>query len=560
MRYIIASILCLICFTKSQAQGDIGNEEITITKERKVELKKANRIFEKIPPNTKPTEEKSKLAFDFFEKKPEGIKEVAFTPNVIGPEQTKNKNANEKGYKNYFKIGGGNYGRIFAETFLNSNQDRNLVWGFHGLNNSAKRGPVLGEVSGQTDQVLALDGKYHNGNFEMKAIASFERNNYHFYGFDTTFYDYSADEVRQRINTYNFGVALENTNPKPKVDYKLSTNLKSLADIYDAEELDWGTQFSSYFPIIEDKVTAALAAEAYLTQRSDNYEINPTRKRNLFRVEPFFNIDLKSFNIHVGYKAVNQYDQDTQLNETKGFPSLKLTYKTPGLIYFFAGYDGDIIRNTLGSLLDENPYLKPQLTLENTVKDQEYFIGSRGDLFSGLKYNAKVAYGFYNNLYLFNTYDGSFLPNPETRLFEVYYDQNNTQFANVSAEVSYQNLEFWQTNLKADYFYYETIDFERAWHRPSFTARWGNTFSVTDKLVSAIDFYFISNTYAENPLKFETTKIPAIYDLNAEFTYLFSQQFSAFVKLNNIVGKNYVRYLNYPQQGLNFLVGINVSL
>jgi len=51
-----------------------------------------------------------------------------------------------------------------------------------------------------------------------------------------------------------------------------------------------------------------------------------------------------------------------------------------------------------------------------------------------------------------------------------------------------------------------------------------------------------------------------IADLNAEFTYLFSKQFSAFVKLNNIVGQNYQRYYNYPQMGLNFVAGINVSL
>jgi len=58
----------------------------------------------------------------------------------------------------------------------------------------------------------------------------------------------------------------------------------------------------------------------------------------------------------------------------------------------------------------------------------------------------------------------------------------------------------------------------------------------------------------------ETVKMKNIADLNAEFTYLFSKQFSAFVKLNNIVGQNYQRYYNYPQMGLNFVAGINVSL
>ncbi len=552
------------------AQGDIGNEEITITKERKVELQKANRIFEKIPPTAKSTDEKKQQSYDFFEKKPEGIKEVDFTPNIVAPDQKKKGEEETKGYANYFKVGGGNYGRFYAETYLNTNQENKLVLGFHGLHNASKRGPVLGEISGSGIDLLNVDGKYHSGNFEMKANADYERRNYHFYGFDTTsYYNYTKDEVRQRLNIYKFGVAFENTNPKPAVDYKLSTNLRSLTDLYNAEELDWGTQFSSYFPIVANKVTAALSAESYLTQRTDNYETDPTRKRNLFRVEPFFSLDFKSINVHIGYKAVNQYDQNTQLNQTKGFPSVMLTYKTPRLIYYFAGIDGDIIRNTLGSFLDENPYLKPQVMLENTVKDQEYFLGSRGELFSGVQYNFKASYGTYSNLYFYNTYDGSLLPNPQTRLFEVYYNADKSQFANISAEVSYQTLEFWSTNLKADYYYYEpftfdignqTVALDRPWHKPSFTTRIGNTFNVSDKIVSAIDFYMIGNTFAYNPNIYETVKIPAITDLNAEFTYLFSKQFSAFVKLNNIIGKNYVRYINYPQMGLNFLVGINVSL
>ena len=59
---------------------------------------------------------------------------------------------------------------------------------------------------------------------------------------------------------------------------------------------------------------------------------------------------------------------------------------------------------------------------------------------------------------------------------------------------------------------------------------------------------------------FEPKKLKDIADLNAEITYLFSPQFSAFVKLNNIFGQNYQRYYNYPQMGLNFVAGINVAL
>jgi hypothetical protein len=111
-----------------------------------------------------------------------------------------------------------------------------------------------------------------------------------------------------------------------------------------------------------------------------------------------------------------------------------------------------------------------------------------------------------------------------------------------------------------DYNYYETLKFTKPYHRPAFTSRWGNTFTLTDKIVSSIDLYYLTGIYAKDIELGQPVKLKDIIDVNAEFTYLFSKQFSTFVKLNNIVGQNYQRYYNYPQLGLNFVAGINVAL
>ncbi len=127
-------------------------------------------------------------------------------------------------------------------------------------------------------------------------------------------------------------------------------------------------------------------------------------KRNLFRVEPSFKVNLNRFGASIGYKAVNEFDEVKKINRTKGYPTVELTYKFPSLIYVFAGYDGDIIRNTLGSFLTENPYLKPQTQLLNTEKLQEYYVGGKGDIVSGLSFNFRGSMGYYKNLYYFNNY------------------------------------------------------------------------------------------------------------------------------------------------------------
>ena len=111
-----------------------------------------------------------------------------------------------------------------------------------------------------------------------------------------------------------------------------------------------------------------------------------------------------------------------------------------------------------------------------------------------------------------------------------------------------------------DYYYYESLKFTKPYHRPSFVGRWGNILTVSEKLVASLDFYYIAGLYAQDLEKGQPVKLKDITDLNAEFTYLFTKQFSAFVKLNNIIGQKYQRYYNYSQLGLNFVAGINVSL
>lgn len=565
MKGKILIVLGLGLLNYAKAQKEIGNEEINITKERQVELQKANRIFDKIPPIV--NEKKNvKMNYSFYDRKPTAVEETKFIPNVVNPLAIKSNLDDIIGYKNYFKIGFGNFGRIFGETYINSDQNRKLVYGISAFHNSTKRGPVDDENSATSINKIKLDGKYHQKNYELKMDVGYERRNFYFYGYDTTQnYDYKPEDLRQTINLFSFAATFENTNPKPKVDYSLSTGVKNLTDNYNASELDWGTNFKSFFPIIKDKVTALMDAEAYITQRTDNYEVNPTRKRNLYRVEPSFRFDVKRISAKIGFKAVNEYDQIEKINSTKGFPTVLISYKNPALIYFFAGFDGDIIRNTLHSFLNENPFIVQQANLLNTYKNQDFFIGSRGELFSGISYNTKISYGKYQNLYYYNKNDDlndspNGLKQIKTTKFQIDYEDFQTDFVNISTEIGYSNFENWKSNLKMDYFYYESIKFTKPYHRPSFVGRWGNIFTVSEKLVASLDFYYIAGLYAQDLEKSKPVKLKDITDLNAEFTYLFTKQFSAFVKLNNIIGQKYQRYYNYSQLGLNFVAGINVSL
>ncbi|HEV7381222.1 MAG TPA: TonB-dependent receptor, partial [Dyadobacter sp.] len=73
------------------------------------------------------------------------------------------------------------------------------------------------------------------------------------------------------------------------------------------------------------------------------------------------------------------------------------------------------------------------------------------------------------------------------------------------------------------------------------------------------DLYTQRGIRAKNFQTGVVTKLPVIADLNLKIDYLLTKNFSAFVAINNVLGKQYQRYQYYPQQGLNFIGGLSFS-
>lgn len=555
---VLSVILLTVVFSQGNAQG-IGNEEITITKEREITLPKANRIYDKIKV-VEPENTSKKVTYTFFDRKPTGVQVTDFNPSIVDPAGKKTSETLSDGYYNYLKIGAGNFGRFFGELHLNSYQNQNLVFGIDALHNSAKLGPVEGENSGNSLDKIQVNGKYHSSNFELRAFAGYERNNYYFYGYDTTEFSgfFKKGDIRQLINKFNFGVAFENTDPNAVIDYKLTTQIKTLNDFLAAEEVDWGTNLDLIIPLVKDRITAKISSDAYISQRTDN-DIERIQKRNLFRVHPSFTFNYNQFGVNVGFRAVNQFDQINNVNQTLGYPTAEIIYKTPNLLYFSIGFDGDVVRNTLGSLLEENPYLRSQVPLLNTRKDQEFFISSKGTIIGGFSYNTRLSYGKYRDLYLFNVYDGN--PRFESRKYDVLYDNQSVPFFTGNLQLNYQPTNAIRSNINFNYYYYDIKSFEKAFHRPTIDLKFTNSFVINERFVASADLFMLTGLYGSDPFNFnEVIKLPVIADINTKFDYLLTDQFTVFVQLNNILGRNYQRYLFYPKQGLNFLVGLNVSI
>ncbi|QMW05693.1 TonB-dependent receptor [Spirosoma foliorum] len=534
--------------TRPVKEGEVDNQEITVEKSRKIELPPANRIFNKIP-SVKPSAEQRKLTYEFEDRKLT-IGDPKITPGVLNPALGQ---ADETpAYSNYVKLGAGNYSSFLGEGFVGINALSNLALEGSVRHLSSGLGPVDGKNSAQSDTRVRVTGKYLTDAFKLQADLGYDRNAYNFYGYSREYAaqpTFSPDLIKQRLNTINFKIGIENANSDNTIDYSLRTGITSLSDRFNASETDWGTNFNASLGIT-DNVYALIAADAYVTQRTDGSILD---NRNLFRVKPTFKYATSLFTVTAGINAVNQTDQRQGINDTRAFPVIDVDVAPVGNIHIFAGVDGDINRNTLRSLLGENKWLAPQVLLANTVKSIDIYGGTKGALGGGFSYEGKVSYARYRN---FSTFNNS---TPDSTKFFVLYDGGITNVLTVSGQLAYAQKDKFRSTLKADFFNYGLDRLEAAWGRPRTSATWTNSYILNKKLFVTADLYFYEGIQNKNFTSGITYTLKPIYDANLKIDYFLGKQVSAFVALNNIFSQNYQRYLYYQTQGLNFLGGISYS-
>ncbi|TAE37502.1 MAG: TonB-dependent receptor [Runella slithyformis] len=519
--------------------GEIDSQTFEVEKKKRIELPPANRLYNKVQPAVS-AEDNQKMSYEFNPPKL-SLGAPKLTPAVLPVNGDQKKDEEAGNLNNYVKVGAGNFGKLYAETFLGGGSP-DLSYNVQYKHLSNQTGPVDAKNSASSDNNLKLNGIYQTGNFKVSGGVHYDRENYYFYARRNA----EKANIRQTLNTMGANLGFENSNNERLIDYGFQTSIYRLTDNYNASETDWATNFTGSVSILPN-FYALVGAGAYVSQRADA----ETFARNLFRVTPSFKYVHSNFTITAAFKAINETDDRLQINRTVGFPVVELDVTPFSGVHLFAGLDGDINRNTLRSLLNENRWLAPNVTVANTEKNRDIYGGAKGELGSGFQFEVKVSYANYKNFYAFNN------SWTDTTQFSVLYDADYINALAVSGQVGYQYKNIVRSTLRADVFDYNVKRLEAAWNRPTTTITWNNSFVFTKKLFATLDLYYLAGLQGKNFATNRIVKQENIADLNLKIDYLLTRNFSSFVSVNNLLGRSYERYLYYPQQGLNFLAGLS---
>ncbi len=581
MKNKIIIILLIACFQTTFAQKkdeNIGTEVVNVVKPYSPTVSDAFKVKEIPSLDDNETNKKEEIKYQIFSFPVAST----FTPSK-GRAASVDKAKQEKLYPNYVTLGFGNYGTIQAELFVTHELDKySYVGGMfrHQSSQGGIKGIDLDDKFGETS-ANAMYG-YSRKNINFKADLGFKTEAYNWYGLpleNPNFNNIRIDTINPKHSYTTFRLGSELAVSDSFFE-KANVNFIAFSDNYGSKENRFIIKPSFKFDFGDTSVKTKFNLD-YLNTKFDTYysrtypvpgvATNIEKSNLIFSANPSFQILKEDLSVELGAEVTYlsrmkdvyggiKTDAD---NDFFIYPKIKASYKVVGeLMIAFAGAEGGLIQNSYADFVGENKFLSPTLFIEPTDQQYDVYAGLKGKLASFLAYNLKASYNSSKAKALFKT--NEYLSSPSENYsygnsFNVVYDNVKaiSFFGELKADVN-KNITF---GLNAEVNDYNMDVEQEAWNLPTVKATFTTDFNIGKKWYAGTQLYYVGErkdmftNYQLFPFPDSVQTLDSYFDINAHIGYKHNERLTAFIKGNNLANQNYNRWLNYPVQGAQVILG-----
>ncbi|SNC63219.1 hypothetical protein SAMN06265337_0830 [Hymenobacter gelipurpurascens] len=536
--------------------GKIEDAEIEIVKERVNELPEATRNFQKVKIEA-PTKGDKKVAYTYpdfrlpADKLNPSVRVLTIRQEDLAPLTG-----------NYLKAGIGNYGTLYGKAYLHNNRDDRASYGLDFSHLSSANGPVDKKNSGQSQTSLGLNGETYGGPLVLGATASVGRERYNFYGYDQERnLPPPTDSLKQTFTRAAVKLYARNRAADAAFQYDFGVGYNYWKDNFNARENNVYATLRSAYKLGETSRVKVDGDVSFIS-----FKDSLSYKRPLVQVTPAYELTLDRLAVSVGATLAYTGDTIGSAKQANFYPAVRVGYTvTEDKFLVFAGLGGALQRVTMYDLTTENPWLAPNQRVADTHRGPTLYFGFQSTPARALQLNAKATLSNDRNLYFYNN------SRRDSTKFDLVYDQKATQLLNIHGEIIYNAAEKTRIGFKADYNGYNVKTLAKAFHRPAFQSTLFGTYNMYDKLLLGAELYTYSSSYGASYKRQEIPSVPpgpspatytqivrptdTVIDLNLRADYRIMENLSIFALGNNLLGRKYERFLNYPVKGINVLAG-----
>lgn len=472
---------------------------------------------------------------------------VNYLPPKIRPIAMKS-NKLEEGYNGYAKLGVGFPKSFFADISYNIFAQKQFDVGLDFKHYSANNSKNI-ENQRFMHNSAGLQGTYYlSGGYAVKGKARYSVDDYYLYGYTSEenpnppIDEIPPEDVLQQFNTVRAGVDFFNAERNENdINYHagLDFYFRSDGDLDVARERGLDLNIGG---------TKWIAGQHPLsvTLRTDftNFKVNEESDLNNFFLQPNFTYHAEAFKVKLGLNLASHND------EYYFFPDAELSANVlPSILTAFVGAEGDLYKNNFLNLSDYNPYVQTRIRLRNT--DYLNFYGGVKGVYAGIEYRAKAGYKRANNLALFLTDED------DINRFQVLYDSVN--IITVGGTITSPNFKGFDLTATVNFNNYTTTEQEEAWHLPAVEVNLLAKYKTLEDKLRIKGQLFIENGVPFIDVNGDPGNLNGLLDISLGAEYLFSNNFGAFVDVNNLASVNRQRWYNYPSLGINVLGGITAK-
>ncbi|WP_410220987.1 hypothetical protein [Pedobacter sp.] len=468
----------------------------------------------------------------------------------------------EEPTNNYVKGGIGSLTTFLGEAYIAMGKDPALQAGAF-FRHFSQQGSL--NKQNESSQQLSAFGRSIGEKTTLNGRANYQRHGVYFYGIDDNNPTLNPDPQKQAFNFLELeGEAINKFTPDENaLSYAAKVNAYFWNDKFSAKEKQ--LTLTGYLNKRIKGFNLGLAAAAEFGNSKD---VKTDISNNLLRVNPYIKLQAGGVKIVAGANIVQEFGFSSSL---RFFPAITADFTLiPDFLQVFGELKGDVNRNTLKNLTDENPFLNSNILLKNSIEKISFSAGIKGTGGPGFGYKARFYSKEIDNLPMFVNNFTDF------NKFDVIYDFDKIKLLGLEGELSVQVSDNLKWTGKLNIEDYKAGKEQNVYYKPQLRLSSNLLFAFDKKLSFDAGVYLQDDSKAKifiaNPLnpdgsypalpdntKEQMVNIKGFVDLGVGATYKFNSKFSAFAKANNILNSNYSKYLYYRVNGFNIFGGLTYS-
>lgn len=585
IQYKIATVVLLAGLTPAFAQKkdeNIGTEVVNVVKPYTPTVSDAFKVKETPTLDDEDNTKKEPVKYNIFSFPVAST----FTPSK-GRAAGVDKSKQERLFKNYFTSGFGNYLTAFAELYVTEEiSDNDYVAGMvkHLSSNGGIKDIILDDQY-LTSSIDLTYGSKQDG-LSWNADLRYQIQKYNWYGVPTDYASTYSDadrgmflnELSQRnsVQTYNNLYVSGDLKLNESAFEGVSLKYNRFWDAFGSAENRFYVKPSFQFDIAESTIKTEIIADYLGGEFEKEFFTAAPIKYGFtnFGIHPSFAMQKDDWSFNIGASAFYSVDIENSNNKFYVYPNATASLKVVGdLMVFYLGAEGTLQQNSYRDFTNENPFLSPTLAIGPTDRQLDAFAGLKGKLSNYISYNVRGFMTSERNKALFVNNPMYNIINTNQEIykngnsFRLWYDDVKTLgfFGELKADLN-KDVSI---GVNGTFNKYEVDNiYDEAFNLPeikfganidvNITSKWyagANLFFVGERK-DLVEYYGMAIPSGELGVSsFEIKTLKSYFDANAHVGFKYSERLTAWLRFNNIANQAYEKWLNYPVQSFQAMIG-----